>query len=194
MARPRQFDSDAALDRAVQAFWAGGYEATSVDDLCAAMGVRPGSLYGAFGGKRALFLKALEVYAAGSQAAFAEACRAGGLEGVRAFFGRLIDRLSDDSDGGRGCLVTNGAAELARDDAAVAEAVERHWLRLGDLLAELLRQAAEDGELAPGVGPGCATALVCLAQGMNVMAKTRPGRARLQDLVDSALAPMIRRS
>ncbi|HET9664675.1 MAG TPA: helix-turn-helix domain-containing protein, partial [Burkholderiales bacterium] len=62
MSRPREFDSSAALDRAVDTFWARGYDGTAVQDLCSAMDLNPGSLYGAFGDKRALFLAALDRY------------------------------------------------------------------------------------------------------------------------------------
>jgi TetR/AcrR family transcriptional regulator, transcriptional repressor for nem operon len=192
MARPREYDPDVALEKAMRAFWTGGYESTSVDALCAAMAMRPASLYGAFGGKRALFLKALDSYTARSQAAFAEVSRSGGLAGLHAFFGRLVDRLSDDAEGS-GCLVTNSATELARRDPDVAAAVTEHWQRLGVMLSELLRQAQQRGELAPGAGPASGPALLCLAQGLNVMAKTRPERAALQAIVDAALAPMLRR-
>ncbi len=60
--RPREFDREAALERAIDVFWRHGYEATSVSDLTAAMGVNPPSLYAAFGDKEKLFLEAVERY------------------------------------------------------------------------------------------------------------------------------------
>ena len=65
MARPRGFDLDAATDRAVALFWRRGYAATSVRDLCTAMGLNSGSFYAAFGGKAGCFRMALARYAAG---------------------------------------------------------------------------------------------------------------------------------
>jgi len=62
MARPREFDADAALERAMQAFWAKGYKATSLDELCAATRLSRSSLYAAFGGKRALLHRSLDRY------------------------------------------------------------------------------------------------------------------------------------
>src|ERR1700755_784064 len=63
MARPRQFDPEEVVERSMREFWAKGYRDTSVGDLVAATGVQPGSLYGAFeGGKRELFIRALELY------------------------------------------------------------------------------------------------------------------------------------
>src|SRR6266566_10166481 len=63
--RPRHFDVDEALDRAMRLFWRKGYQATSVSDLTTAMGIKRASLYAAFGSKEALFRKALERYGAG---------------------------------------------------------------------------------------------------------------------------------
>ena len=62
MARPREFDADAVLERAMQAFWAKGYRATSLGDLCTATRLSRSSLYAAFGGKRALLHRSLERY------------------------------------------------------------------------------------------------------------------------------------
>ncbi|HZC78142.1 MAG TPA: TetR/AcrR family transcriptional regulator, partial [Ktedonobacterales bacterium] len=60
--RPRSFDREAALERAIDVFWRHGYEATSVSDLTSAMGINPPSLYAAFGDKEKLFLEAVERY------------------------------------------------------------------------------------------------------------------------------------
>src|SRR5688572_4700394 len=60
--RPRSFDRDKALERAMHVFWRQGYEATSVDDLTRAMDINPPSLYAAFGDKQRLYLEALERY------------------------------------------------------------------------------------------------------------------------------------
>src|SRR5258706_15807861 len=60
--RPRSFDRDKALERAMQVFWKQGYEATSIQDLTRAMGINPPSLYAAFGDKERLFMEAVERY------------------------------------------------------------------------------------------------------------------------------------
>src|ERR1700674_1550160 len=70
--RPRAYDPDVALAQAIDTFWDAGYAGTSLDDLSAATGMNRPSLYGAFGDKRALYLKALERYRAGSRVALKE--------------------------------------------------------------------------------------------------------------------------
>ena len=65
MGRPRAFDTEKALDQALQVFWKKGYESTSLADLTQAMGINPPSLYAAFGNKEALFLAVIQRYAEG---------------------------------------------------------------------------------------------------------------------------------
>ena len=75
MGRPRSFDIDRALDRALQVFWRKGYEGTSLSDLTKAVGVNRPSLYAAFGDKKALFRKALDRYLTGPAAYTQEALK-----------------------------------------------------------------------------------------------------------------------
>ena len=62
MARPKEFERDVVLDRAMQVFWSSGYEATSIQHLVDRMGIQRGSLYATFGDKRALFFAAIDHY------------------------------------------------------------------------------------------------------------------------------------
>ncbi|MGH8592067.1 MAG: TetR/AcrR family transcriptional regulator, partial [Gammaproteobacteria bacterium] len=107
--RPRAFDVDKALDRALQVFWRKGYEGTSLPDLTEAMGINRPSLYAAFGNKEALFRKALDRYADGPAAYFREALEA---PTARAVVERLllgaVDLLTDPRHP-PGCLVVQGA-------------------------------------------------------------------------------------
>jgi AcrR family transcriptional regulator len=75
--RPRAFDADAALDRALEVFWRQGYEGTALSDLTEAMGINRPSLYAAFGNKEALFAKVLDRYTDGPGAFAAQAIESG---------------------------------------------------------------------------------------------------------------------
>lgn len=195
MARPKEFDQSAALDRAMDTFWQRGYDGTAVQHLCSAMDLNPGSLYGAFGDKRALFLAALDRYME-TVSTLAIGCigsAPSGMAGLRAFFGELIAGMT----GGKrkwGCLVTNSAAELSLRDPEVAEKVRRHFARVTAVFAGALARAQAAGELAEHAGPESAPYLVCLLQGLNVLAKTRPPKKDLEHIVEVALAGLSARA
>src|SRR5688500_17890997 len=102
--RPRAFDADKALDRALKVFWKKGYEGASLPDLTKAMGINRPSLYAAFGNKEALFRKALARYAAGPAA---YVCRAMEARTARAVFEQLLAgaiEMQADRRNPRGCL------------------------------------------------------------------------------------------
>jgi TetR/AcrR family transcriptional repressor of nem operon len=179
VARPRQFDPEEVLDRSMRAFWESGYHDTSVDDIVAATGVRPGSLYNAFhGGKRELFLESLSRY---SELVVPE--KMGALERpgasvgeVRAYFDGLVEDLMSP-EGRMGCLMVNTAMELAAEDSEIARA---------------LRNAKRRGEVSRDVQPNVkATQLMATAMGLMVVGKTNPGREVLETIVGAAFAELV---
>ena len=115
--RPRAFDRDRALDAAVLVFWERGYEGTSVANLTHAMGINRPSLYATFGNKRALFLEAIDRYAAthGSKAFSAFRLEPDIRKATETFFRESIDCALDDGTP-RGCLINNVATDAAETD------------------------------------------------------------------------------
>lgn len=178
-----------ALGVALETFWQRGYDATSVQLLCQAMDVQPGSVYAAFGSKRNLFVAAVRSYAETVSAEAIERINAApsGLRGLRDYFDHLIGAMVD----GRrrwGCLVTNSLVELAGRDPELTGMFQEHLSNLRTSFAGALARARAEGELRPGAGPESADLLVTVVQGMNVLAKTRPGRDTLRAVADAALA------
>src|SRR5260370_23346247 len=107
--RPRAFDIDKALDRALRMFWEKGYEGTSLADLTEAMGINRPSLYAAFGNKEALFRKALDRYTSGPAAYVSEALDKPTARGVvERLLGGAADLLTNPRNP-RGCLMVHGA-------------------------------------------------------------------------------------
>lgn len=192
MGRTRGFDVDQALDAAVRVFWERGFDTTSMQDLCDAMDVRPGSLYAAFGGKRDLFAAALRRYAetVSAEAIARVTSASSGMRGVRDYFAHLVDAMVD-GDRRWGCLITNSLVERAALDPELAGLMTLHLANLRAAFAAALTRARADGELRPDTGPQSADLLVAVVQGMNVLARNHPGRPALQAIADSALAGLV---
>lgn len=189
MARPREFDSDDVLERAMQAFWAKGYRATSLDDLCTATGLSRSSLYAAFGGKRALLHRSLDRYEEQGAVRIAAALsRSGSVrKTIAAFLDDLIARIAE-GPGRRGCFIGNCAAELARNDKATAARVRRSLSRVEALFREALLRAQARGELAPGADvTALARFLVSGIQGLRLVGKANPDRVTLKGIADVML-------
>ena len=194
MGRVRGFDVEEALDVALELFWQQGYEGTPIQALCREMGLQPGSVYAAFGSKRDLFVAALRRYAGTvSDEAVARINGApSGLQGLREYFDHLIDAMVDGKRAW-GCLITNSLVEFAGRDPELAAMFQVHLARLQTSFAAALARARAEGQLRPGIGPESAGMLVAVVQGMNVMAKGRPGRRALQDVADATLTGLAAR-
>jgi TetR/AcrR family transcriptional repressor of nem operon len=181
MARPREFEPDAALQRAMQAFWAKGYKATSLDDLCTATGLSRSSLYAAFGGKRALLHRSLARYeeeaVARITAALAKPLPI--REAIAGFVSELIDSIVA-GPGRAGCFIGNCAAELAGQDRATAARVRQSLARIEGVFADALAHAQLRGEFRSDADvASLARFLVSGIQGLRLVGKANPDRTAL---------------
>ncbi len=187
--RPREFDVADALDKAVRVFCERGYHATSIGDLTEATGLASGSLYKAFKDKRGLYVAALTHYKESRDAELRAALAPArtGRERVRA----ALLHYAESSHGERGrigCLVINGATELATFDAELGRWVAGSLRRNETLLSGLLREGIADGSVPPHVDPAVTgRLLLCVIQGMRVVGKTGTTRKDTLALVDVAL-------
>ena len=192
MARPKEFERDVVLDRAMRAFWARGYEATSIQHLVGRMGIQRGSLYDTFGDKRTLFFAAIERYDRVVTAKLLAILDGpgSGTEAIRRFFRLKVD-LSLAPGRPRGCLVTNSTAELASRDRGTATRVGAVLARIEAAFHRAVVRAQKSGEIDPARNPrALARFLTSSAQGLSVMAKTSPDRAVLEDIVKVTLAAL----
>jgi TetR/AcrR family transcriptional repressor of nem operon len=183
MARPREFDEDEVLTRALEVFRARGFEGATLSELERATGLGRGSLYGAFGDKRSLFHKALARYrdtAMQERLAALEAPGAGRAE-ILALFAALARNASCDRER-KGCLVTNCSVELADRDPDLACEAARCFDRFERAFARALGEAQARGEIASDRdGVRLARLLTVLMEGMLVLARARPDAAWLED-------------
>ena len=192
MARPKEFDLDVVLDRAMQVFWSRGYEATSIRHLVARMGIQRGSLYATFGDKRALFFAAIDHYDRVVTERLLATLEEGGSgkEAIRRFF-QLKVELSLEPGRPRGCLVTNSTAELASRDRGTARRVGAVLAKIEAAFRRAVVRAQKAGEISPARNPrALARFLTSSAQGLSVMAKTSPERTVLEDIVTVILATL----
>jgi TetR/AcrR family transcriptional repressor of nem operon len=188
VARPKAFDREQALERAMNLFWTRGYEATSLTDLLAAMNIGRQSLYDTFGDKRALFLAALARYGELLDA-FVRSCL-DDAPSVKAALRRLFTQIVDEprADKRRGCLLVNSAVELAPHDPAAARIVATSQLAMERLFRRALELARDRGELGGDRDlRALARYLVTTLQGLRVMAKADPSPRVLRDVMDVAL-------
>lgn len=176
MPRPRQFDEERVLSSVQAAFWNNGYAGTSLDDLLAASGLGKGSLYGAFGDKRSLFLRVLREYDEANDRMLRtwleQADRA--VEVIRGFVtGPLSD--PDGAAARRGCLLANTAMELSVSTPEVAAEARRSYAATTTLLAEAVRRAQREGDVAARVDPD-ETAHAVLAGQLGLLVLGRVGQ------------------
>jgi AcrR family transcriptional regulator len=193
MARPREFDETAAVEKAMHAFWAHGYEATSTQDLCEATGLGRSSVYNTFSSKKALFRRSLEHYT-GTQLDKRQAL----LDGPGTAAERIAAVLDSAIEGDleqrrRGCLVVNTLAELGLPDDEVGAALQADTDRNLAMFTECVREGVLDGSLRDGLDPAeVAEFLLSTTSGLRVMARRGTSRRSMHAVADLALAAITR--
>ncbi len=190
VARPKAFEPDEVLDRAMLVFWRKGYERTSVRDLVDYTGVNRFSLYNAFGDKRGMFLAACERYRTEVVGRRLEALErpAGGLSAIRQFFAGVVDLLAG-TNGGRGCLMTNCMVEAASEDGDAVRDGRQYLTRMDTAFHAALTRARVRGEIEHGRDlHDCARYLTTTVQGLTVVGRVVRDRRVLHGIVRTALA------
>lgn len=189
MARPREFNADTALERAMEMFWSKGYEATSLDDLCEATGLSRSSLYATFGSKRNLLLRSVDRYVEQRTPSIA-AILAQPLP-IREVFAALARQFIEQivaGPGRRGCLLGNCAAELPRGDRAALARVRQGLESTEATFRGALARAQARRELASDADVGAlARFLMAAFQGLRLVGKVNPNRAVLEDIAATML-------
>jgi AcrR family transcriptional regulator len=188
LGRPRAFDLDLALDRALHVFWEKGYEGASLSDLTKAMRINRPSLYAAFGNKEELFRKALDRYAAGPGACLREALNHSTARGVvEKMFQGAIDMVTNPRTPA-GCLMVQGA--LACGDAAdsIRQEVISRRAAGETALRRRLRRAKREGDLPAKADPAdLAGYVITVMHGMAVQRAGGATRAQLLRVAKTAL-------
>ncbi len=166
-------------------FWQHGYAGTSVDDLMKATGLGKGSLYGAFGDKRAMFLRVLDEYATGRVAGARQL-----LQAPRAI--EALRSLLRADCAPRGCFLVNCTYELAPHDVEVVALARKTFGALESIFTDTVERAVVEGDLPASTRPReLAGMLLTVMQGQDCLARTGLGKAALKRIADKAALELL---
>ena len=184
MARPKAFNEEDVLDKAVDVFWAKGYEATSMQDLVDAMGIQRGSLYATFGSKQQLFLLSLERYGKVVVSVLLDILESkpSAVESIELFFAQLVEHLLTAGPL-RSCLVTNSAIERGLRDEETRQKVLHLLNALEKGFYNTLKRAQKNREIPEEFDLNtAANFLTSNMQGLLVMGKVCSDRSVLEGI------------
>lgn len=187
--RPRQFDMDDVLDRAIHVFRRYGYHAASINELTKATGLTEGSLYKAFQGKEALFIAAFDRYCAHRQRELS-AVLATKNQGAEQLHSALLYYVSSSTgaEGELGCLIVVSTSALDLFDSKVATKVRQALRRNETTLVALIEKGISDGSIRSEVDPvATAKLLWCMLMGIRVAGKAGAGRKELEMAIKQAI-------
>jgi TetR/AcrR family transcriptional repressor of nem operon len=187
--RPREFDIDQVLDKAIPVFCERGFHGASLNDLADGMQLTQGSIYKAFRDKRGVFRAALDrqerLYSAELRKTVDKA--KAGYEKLRVALWFYLE-MSHGAQGMQGCLVVTTAVELASTDPEIAKRVRESFRRRQEFIEALILTGQKDGSIARDVDrEGTAWLMLFLFQGLRVVGKTGATRKELSAVVDAAM-------
>jgi len=186
--RPRAFDAETVLDRALQVFWRKGFDGTSLSDLTRAMGINRPSIYAAFGDKRALFCKVLDRYAQGPAGFVREALSEPTSRAVVARLLRAAADMHTDPRGPRGCLMVQGALAAGGGGTAVRRELIARRAADETMIRKRLERAKSERDLSADSSPAdLARYVVTVIRGMAVQAAGGASREELRRVTRMAL-------
>lgn len=190
MARHKEFERDEALQKAMEVFWARGYEATSMQNLVEHMGINRQSLYDTFGDKHSLYLEALDRYQeVESRRIFELLEKPGSVKKAlkKLFTGVIEGSLCEGQR--RGCLMNNAMSELAGRCKATAEKTRHNMAAVEEAFYRALLRGKKEGELKDLRDPrAVARFLYNSFQGLVLTAKATQDRKTLDDVVKVTLS------
>ena len=186
----KSFEEREVLERAMRAFWARGYEATSMSDLVEATGIQRGSIYAAFESKRALFLRVLRQYDETYRADYlAETARRYAPKDAIIETFKGASRNTGRSGTPAGCLLVNSALELSPHDPEIRDFIDGCLREVEDFFCSCIKAAQREGTIVQSLAPRpTAQALLGLFLGLRVLTRGKPRKASLEAIIEQARA------
>jgi TetR/AcrR family transcriptional regulator, transcriptional repressor for nem operon len=190
MGRPREFNETVALQAATDQFWQHGYEATSMRDLAASMGLTAPSLYNAFGDKQALFARALQRYldctTRNRLHRYETSLRP--KQAIRRFFAEIVDHSINDRQR-KGCFLVTPALEIAPHDAKCRTTIAAQFGDIEAFFKRCILAGQAEGTISAEIeADEIAGLLLGVLLGIRVLARTKPRREILEGVARPALA------
>jgi TetR/AcrR family transcriptional regulator, transcriptional repressor for nem operon len=190
MPRPKNFNEDEVLGKAMRLFWHKGFEATSIQDLVTHLGINKQSIYDTFGDKKKLYLLALNKYHFGSEMYFNTLYSENGTvrEAFRAFFQAVVEGSFHDADK-KGCFLQNAAVELAPQDEEIKKICLAGMSSFEKRFGDLIRKGQQSGELSKTLeADSLATFFFAIFNGLRVIGKITQDKTQLENIVKNALS------
>ena len=184
----KQFDAEVALTKAMEVFWAHGYEAASLSELLKHMGIGKKSLYDTFGNKQSLFLKSLEHYAQTTMREMRDRLLTEGSPLANLQQLLLEWQETHSQPRSHGCMFGTNIADFDTDDEAIAKAMRGYLRQVEDVFCTVLIRAQKAGEISSTLNPrDLARLLLCTAQGVALLGRVMEDGPMLAGAVQAEL-------
>lgn len=187
--RPRCFDRDTALAKALNVFWQRGYEPASIAELCQAMEINPPSLYSAFGNKAKLFLEAVNFYEQAYWEAPSKKLMADPdiYRGIAIFF-REAAQILLSPNAPCGCMVVLATINVSEDAKEIAGAIRELRMATKNMFAKLIQRGIDDGQLPRDMDvTALAGAFNTMLEGLSIQARDGLSQAELEQISSHAV-------
>lgn len=184
MPREAQFNIEEKLGQALHLFWRQGYNATSMSDIKSELELNPGSIYSAFGSKRELYIKSLEMYQANVENLFKRLSENPSPKArILALFERILDEIKSGTEC-TGCFMLNATLEVAPHDREVQLIADKANQRMVHFFREEILKAQAAGEVPKSVNPeSVSEMLILLLYGLRVRVRSRPPIEEMENAV-----------
>jgi TetR/AcrR family transcriptional repressor of nem operon len=190
MARPKNFDEQEVLTRAVNLFWCKGYHATSIQDVVENLCINRASLYDTYGDKHMLFIKALKHYQSIQADALIKIIENAGTvkETIKGIFDLAVTDILQDTSR-KGCFMANATLELANSDKEIAQIVSANRQKIEKAFYEAIMKGQQRGEISSRHNAqALASFLFNTYNGLQVIGKTGADRQTLENIVKVSLS------
>ncbi|NEQ46735.1 MAG: TetR/AcrR family transcriptional regulator [Leptolyngbya sp. SIOISBB] len=186
MVRPKEFDEEEVLQKAMIVFWRKGFRATTPNDLLTAMQISKGSFYSTFGSKRELFLRCLRYYSAQIESQLREFLANPNIrQGLIKISKQVMDSACNEKTG---CLIYNSASELSPHDEEVDRIIKNAMKRSEKIYCDRIREGQLSGEISSNRDPlAIARYLITCFAGLGAVGKAGASRKGLEEVVSVSL-------